>query len=100
MRRTAIARLALMALAVSAAGAARPARPGVVYILKDLGTLGGAESFGLGVNAAGQVAGASFTASGAEHAFLSGPGGGARPGAFTASFARTPGDNVQPARTL
>jgi probable HAF family extracellular repeat protein len=40
--------------------------------LKDLGTLGlgGTNSFGFGVNASGQVAGASTIAGGADHAFL------------------------------
>jgi probable HAF family extracellular repeat protein len=40
--------------------------------LKDLGTLGlgGTNSFGFAVNASGQVAGASTTASGTDHAFL------------------------------
>jgi hypothetical protein len=44
MRRTAIARLALLARAESAADVARPARAGITYILKDLGTLGEAYS--------------------------------------------------------
>jgi len=44
--------------------------------LKDLGTLGGTTSGGLGVNASGQVAGSSSTASGDTHAFLSGVNGG------------------------
>ena len=40
--------------------------------LKDLGPLGlgGTNSFGFAVNASGQVAGASTTASGTDHAFL------------------------------
>jgi probable HAF family extracellular repeat protein len=76
MRRTVIARLALLALAVSAAGAARPARAGGLYILKDLGTLGGTNSYGQAVNDSGQVAGYSLTSTFAvTHAFLSGPGG-------------------------
>jgi probable HAF family extracellular repeat protein len=45
-----------------------------------LGTLAGSDparfSEGLSVNSTGQVAGASDTAAGAVHAFLSGPGGG------------------------
>jgi probable HAF family extracellular repeat protein len=46
--------------------------------LKDLGTLGGRDSFGRGVNASGQVAGGADTGSpGVGHAFLSGPNGGA-----------------------
>jgi probable HAF family extracellular repeat protein len=77
MSRTAIARLALMVLAISVGGVARPARAGSAYILKDLGTLpGDSASVGYAVNASGQVAGESRTASGALHAFLSGPGGG------------------------
>jgi probable HAF family extracellular repeat protein len=68
--------LALMALAVSAAGEARPAKAGTAYTLKDLGTLGGANSFARGVNNSGQVAGWSDVPGGATHAFLSGPGGG------------------------
>jgi probable HAF family extracellular repeat protein len=73
MHRTALARLALMALTLSAAGAARPARAGTLHILKDLG---GTNSRGWGVNDSRQVAGDARTASGADHAFLSGPGGG------------------------
>ena len=50
--------------------------------LKDLGTLGGRYSYGVGVNDSGQVAGASDTAAESAsgytltHAFLSGPNGG------------------------
>jgi probable HAF family extracellular repeat protein len=69
--------LALLALAVAAAGVPRPARAEILYILKDLGTLGGTSSGGFGVNASGQVTGFAQTAGGASHAFLSGPGGGA-----------------------
>jgi probable HAF family extracellular repeat protein len=65
-----------MALAASAAGVDRPARAGIAYILTDLGTLGGCSSAGFAVNDAGQVAGYSYTTSGAQHAFLSGPAGG------------------------
>jgi len=38
--------------------------------MADLGTLGGFESRGNAVNAAGQVGGSSFTAHGFQHAFL------------------------------
>ena len=48
------------------AAAAPPA-----YTITDLGTLGGTESFGSGLNASGQVAGASYTIGGAAyHTFL------------------------------
>ena len=41
------------------------------YTVTDLGTLGGTESFGSGLNASGQVAGASYTTGGAAyHTFL------------------------------
>src|SRR5262245_51002315 len=76
MRRTKLTGLALMALAVSAAGVARPARAGILYTLKDLGTLGGVASEGAAVNDSGQVVGFSYTADDLGHAFLSGPGGG------------------------
>jgi probable HAF family extracellular repeat protein len=76
MCRTMMTGLALMTLAVSPAGVARPARAGIDYTLRDLGTLGGLDSFGQAVNASGQVAGDSTTAGGETHAFLSGPGGG------------------------
>src|ERR1035438_1199540 len=55
----------------------------IEYTLQNLGTLGGInQGNGIGsqpggVNASGQVAGGSFTASGQFHAFLSGPNGGA-----------------------
>jgi probable HAF family extracellular repeat protein len=40
------------------------------YTITDLGTLGGAVSVGLGLNASGQVTGYSDTATGGQHAFL------------------------------
>lgn len=45
------------------------------YSIIDLGTLGGAESLGLGVNDNGQVSGKADTASGDEHAFRTGNNG-------------------------
>jgi uncharacterized membrane protein len=61
--------LALLARAVTAGGA-RPARAETLYTLKDLGTLpGGTNSFGNGINAAGQVTGfANPTAISSNHA--------------------------------
>ena len=45
-------------------------QPGsTAYVAKDLGTLGGLQSFGNGINAAGQVVGQSDVASGDTHAF-------------------------------
>ena len=40
------------------------------YIVKDLGTLGGADSFAYGINNSGQVVGAARTMSGVLHATL------------------------------
>ena len=45
--------------------------------LTDLGTLDGLWSEALGINDAGQVAGASHTAEGDRHAFITDPDGGA-----------------------
>ena len=38
--------------------------------MQDLGTLGGSDSFGVAINASGQVTGHADTAGGAAHAFL------------------------------
>ena len=68
--------LALLALAVSAAG--WPARRGPRSLHPE-GPRHPRRAFSTGyaVNDSGQVAGSSSTAGGADHAFLSGPGGGA-----------------------
>lgn len=42
----------------------------VAYTVTDLGTLGGTESRGLGINSSGHVTGYSYTSSGDKHAFL------------------------------
>lgn len=59
---------ALMVGASSASGAP-------LYSIIDLGTLGGAQSAGLGINDAGQVTGVSDTSSGATHAFVTNSSG-------------------------
>ncbi len=46
------------------------------YTIKDLGTLGGLESYGYGINNRGQVTGEASTAGGAVHAFIYGRRGG------------------------
>src|SRR5262245_3698003 len=58
--------IALSVLVLPATTAAHAAQ----YAVTDLGTLGGAESFGSGLNAGGQVAGASYASGGAYHTFL------------------------------
>jgi probable HAF family extracellular repeat protein len=67
---------AALLVCVSTAGVACPARADIAYTLTDLGTLGGDDSVGTAVNNSGQVTGFAYTAGGAQHAFLSGPGGG------------------------
>src|SRR3954466_14205749 len=68
--RTTYRRILLLALALSATSAAHAAS----YTIIDLGTLDGTESFGLGLNAGGQVVGASnTTGDAAYHSFLRTP---------------------------
>ena len=43
--------------------------------MTDLGTLGGSYSIAHGINDAGQVVGYSATATGDQHAFITGPNG-------------------------
>src|SRR5262245_35110076 len=59
--------LLLTSLAVSAPNSAQAVTPPAVY---NLGTLGGTFSIGFAINASGQVAGYSYTASDLLHAFL------------------------------
>ncbi len=63
-----------LAVAVAPVGPAAVASPGLSGI--DLGTLGGSYSTATAVNESGQVAGWSYTASGATHAFSWTSGGG------------------------
>ncbi len=49
---------------------AQPTRPAGPYFVKDLGTLGGAESQALGINEPGQTVGSAQRADGTSHAFL------------------------------
>lgn len=60
-----------LAAGVAAAGTHR-----LHYTIKDLGTLGGLESYGYGINNRGQVTGEASTAGGAVHAFIYGRRGG------------------------
>ena len=46
-----------------------------VYVVKDLGTLGGTSSTAFGVNASGQVAGSAMSSDRFNHAFITGPDG-------------------------
>src|SRR2546426_1024891 len=49
-------------------------RAQINYSITDLGTLGGASSYGWGINSSGQVVGSSGTASGGNHAVLNSNG--------------------------
>ena len=67
------ARWCLSALLMLASCGAAHAVP--QYRLTDLGTLGGTESIGYGINASGQVAGYARASDGQYHAFITGPNG-------------------------
>ena len=63
-------RLQVYALFCGLLGSSLSLPADVLYSVTDLGTLGGSGSVGFGINNQGQVTGYSFTATGAEHAFL------------------------------